>query len=61
MTQFCAKKAIEIAQVQHDVPENFRASSGFLTRWKKRKGVGIRRKSNENQKDPADYMPVYTK
>ena len=34
---------------------NFSASNGWLTIWKKRMGVGIRRGTNDSQKVPDDY------
>ena len=34
---------------------NFSASNGWLTRWKKCMGVGIRRGTNDSQKVPDDY------
>jgi len=35
--------------------DNFAASNGWLTRWKKRMNVAIRRGTNESQKVPEDY------
>ena len=47
-------KAIQIAR---DIPgfEDFKASDGWLTRWKKRNQIGIRRGTNESQKLPRDF------
>ena len=35
--------------------EGFRASCGWLSRWKRRYGVGVRVGTNSTQKLPADY------
>lgn len=50
------EKAREIA-TRLDLPNarDFRASVGWLSRWKKRMNVGIRRGTNESQHLPEDY------
>ena len=52
--QMLKDKALEIAK---NVPgmEGFKASNGWLHRWKKRNYIGIRRGTNDAQKVPADY------
>ena len=40
------------------VDPEFKASAGWLKRWKKRNNVGIRRGTNEAQKLPEDYGVV---
>lgn len=48
------KKAIEVARTLPSL-EDFKGSDGWLTRWKKRNKVGIRRGTNESQKLPNDF------
>ena len=48
------EKAQECAAQQNI--EGFKASAGWLRRWKKRYSVGIRRGTNDSQKVPEDYL-----
>jgi hypothetical protein len=50
------EKAKEKAQ-DIDGLENFKASAGWLQKWKKRNKVAIRRGTSESQKVPEDYCP----
>ena len=47
-------KAVSIARNIEGF-EDFKASNGWLTRWKRRNQVGIRRGTNESQKLPRDF------
>jgi transposase-like protein len=48
------RKALEIARDFRNMDE-FKASDGWLRRWKKRNRVAILMGTNESQKIPADY------
>ena len=50
---FLQSRAHEIAN-QLKV-NNFKASNGWLRCWKERYSVGIRRRTNDAQKNPSDY------
>ena len=59
VSNICLKeKALEIANDMDDIDgklANFKASDGWLSRWKKRNNVAILRGTSEAQKIPADY------
>ena len=48
-------KAREVAHGIEGIDPNFKASTGWLKRWKKRNHIGIRKGTNEAQKLPEDY------
>ena len=50
------KKAAAIASTMADMGD-FKASSGWLNRWKKRNRISLRRGTNESQKIPDDFGP----